>query len=55
MKLKYDPRYNVAYIQLLDKHKDDIETIKISDELSIDLLPGGKIFGIELLNANDQL
>lgn len=54
MKLSYDPRYNIAYIQLREKITD-VETIRISDELNIDLSPDGKIYGIELLNANEQL
>ena len=54
MKLTYDPRYNVAYIRLYDKLAE-VETIKISDELNIDLAPDGTIYGIELLNANEQL
>lgn len=54
MKIIYDPKYNIAYIQLREKI-NDVETLKISDEVNIDLTPDGKIYGIELLNANDQL
>jgi len=54
MKVSYDPRYNVAYIRLRRK-SSSVETIRISDELNIDLSPDGKIYGIELLNANEQL
>ena len=54
MKIIYDPKYNIAYIQLREKIKD-VETLKISDEVNIDWTPDGKIYGIELLNANDQL
>jgi uncharacterized protein YuzE len=54
MKLTYDPRYNVAYIRLQEK-KGQIETIRISDELNVDLTPDGTVYGIELLNANIQL
>ena len=54
MKLTYDPRYNVAYIRLQSKTKE-IEAIKISDELVIDMAPDGTIYGIELLNATEQL
>ena len=54
MKITYDPKYNIAYIQLREKGQD-IETLKISDELNIDVAPDGKIYGIELLNANEQL
>lgn len=54
MEITYDPRYNVAYIRLRDK-TEEVETIKISEELLVDLSPDGKIYGIELLNANEQL
>lgn len=54
MKISYDPKYNIAYIRLRDKN-NEVETIKISDELNIDISPDGKIYGIELLNANEQL
>jgi uncharacterized protein YuzE len=54
MKLTYDPKYNVAYIHLKDK-TDQVETIRVSDELNVDLAPDGTVFGIELLDANRQL
>ncbi|MFB3108578.1 MAG: DUF2283 domain-containing protein [Candidatus Binatia bacterium] len=54
MKLTYDPRYNVAYLRLQKKTKE-VETIRISDELNVDLAPDGTVYGIELLNANTQL
>ena len=54
MKLTYDSRYNVAYIQLHEKTAQ-VETIQVSDELNVDIAPDGTIYGIELLNANQQL
>lgn len=54
MKLTYDPRYNVAYIHLKEKTAE-VETIRISEELNVDLAPDGTVYGIELLNANEQL
>lgn len=54
MKLTYDPRYNIAYIRLHEKLVE-VETIKVSDELNVDVTPDGTIYGIELLNANEQL
>jgi uncharacterized protein YuzE len=54
MKLSYDSRYNIAYIQLQAKSQE-IEAIKVSDELVVDMAPDGTIYGIELLNANEQL
>lgn len=54
MKLSYDPRYNIAYIQLKERGRD-VEAIKVSDKLVVDMAPDGTIYGIELLNANVQL
>jgi uncharacterized protein YuzE len=54
MQLTYDPRYNIAYLRLHEK-TEKVETIRISDELNIDVAPDGTVYGIELLNANVQL
>ncbi|HNS22039.1 MAG TPA: DUF2283 domain-containing protein [Sedimentisphaerales bacterium] len=54
MKLTYDPRYNVAYIRFHEK-REDVESLRISDELVVDMAPDGTVYGIELLNANEQL
>ncbi len=54
MKLTYDPRYNIAYIRLRET-TEQVETLSISPEMNIDLAPDGTIYGIELLNANEQL
>ena len=54
MKLTYDPRYNIAYLRLQEK-VGQVETIQVSDQLNVDLAPDGTIYGIELLNANEQL
>jgi uncharacterized protein YuzE len=54
MKLTYDPRHNIAYIQLAESPAE-IETIRVSEELNVDLAPNGKVYGLELLNANEQL
>ncbi|MEG3935622.1 DUF2283 domain-containing protein [Microcoleus sp. D3_18a_C4] len=54
MKLTYDPRYNVAYIYLKEK-TTQVKTIQVSDQMNVDIAPDGTIYGIELLNANQQL
>ncbi|RJO68680.1 MAG: DUF2283 domain-containing protein [Myxococcales bacterium] len=54
MRLTYDPKYNVAYISLRE-NRQDVETLRISDELNVDVAPDGIIVGIELLNATEQL
>jgi uncharacterized protein YuzE len=54
MKLTYDRDRNIAYLRLRPKGLE-VETIRINDELNIDLAPDGSVYGIELLNANEQL
>ncbi len=54
MKFTYDPRYNIAYIRFAEKPAE-VEAIRISDELIVDVAPDGAVYGIELLNANEQL
>ncbi len=55
MKLTYDPRHNIAYLRLHEKGVRDVETIRLTDELNVDVAPDGTVYGIELLNANEQL
>ncbi len=54
MKLNYDPKHNIAYLRIHEK-VGQVTTIKISDEMNIDIAPDGTVYGIESLNANDQL
>ena len=54
MQLTYDPRYNIAYLRLHEK-VGEVETIQLTDEINVDLAPNGTVYGIELLNANQQL
>ena len=54
MKFIYDPAFNIAYITFREK-TENVNSIKLSDEIIIDLLPDGTLAGVELLNANEQL
>ncbi len=54
MKLVYDPRHNIAYLRLHEKTAQ-VETLHLSDEINVDIGPDGMVYGIELLNANQQL
>ena len=54
MKLSHDPKANIAYMRFHEK-SGTVTTLKISDEVNIDLAADGSIYGIELLNANQQL
>lgn len=54
MKITYDPKHNVAYIRLHEK-TSQVETLHVSEDVNMDMAPDGTIYGIELLNANEQL
>ena len=54
MRLTYDPKFNIAYIRLRPK-RSKVTTVSVSDELNVDIGPNGRIYGIEFLNANEQL
>jgi uncharacterized protein YuzE len=54
MKLTYDPLHNIAYLKFHEQC-EQVTTLRISDELNLDIAPDGTLYGIELLNANAQL
>jgi len=54
MRMTYDSRYNIAYLCLKDK-TEQVETIRVSDAMNVDIAPDGTVYGIELLNANEHL
>ena len=55
MQLSYDPRRNIAYLRLREPAGVQVETVRLSDEVNIDIAPDGTVYGLELLNANAQL
>jgi uncharacterized protein YuzE len=55
VQLSYDPRRNIAYLRLRETSGIQLETVRLSDEVNVDLAPDGSVCGIELLNANTQL
>jgi uncharacterized protein YuzE len=55
VQLSYDYRRNIAYLRLPEPAAIEVETVRLSDELNVDLAPDGTVYGIELLNANEQL
>jgi uncharacterized protein YuzE len=54
MKFTYDPRCNIGCIRFCEK-RAEVESLRISDEVVVDVAPDGTLYGIELLNANEQL
>jgi uncharacterized protein YuzE len=55
VQLSYDVSRNIAYLRLRESAGVQVETVRLSDEVNVDLAPDGTVYGIELLNANVQL
>jgi uncharacterized protein YuzE len=53
MRLTYDPGINVAYISF-KKPRAKVESMCVGD-LVVDMSPDGIVYGIEFLNAKEQL
>ena len=54
MELDYDIRYNIGYIKFKEKQAH-VTSLKISEDLVVDMAADGSIYGIELLNLKEQL
>jgi len=55
VQLSYDPRRNIAYLRLREAAGTQVETVRLSDQMNVDLSEDGTLYGIELLKANAQL
>lgn len=53
MRFTYDPRYNIAYIRFQEK-RAEVEAIRVSEEVIVDIASDGTGYGIELVNATEQ-
>lgn len=54
MRIKYDPEVDAAYISF-KRGPVQVTTIRITEDVSIDLGPGEEIVGIEILDASENL
>jgi uncharacterized protein YuzE len=53
MKIKYDPEVDAAYISF-KKGPTQVTTIRITEDIAIDMGPSEEIVGIEILDASDH-
>ena len=51
MKIKYDPEIDAIYIYLEDRHKE-VTTIRINEDVAIDIGEKERVVGIEILDAS---
>jgi len=54
MKIKYDPQVDAAYISF-KRGPTQVTTIRVTEDLAIDLGPNEEIIGIEILDASEHL
>ena len=54
MKITYDPDVDAAYIYF-KKGKGQVTTIRLSEDIAVDLGPNEEIWGIEVLSAAKHL
>lgn len=55
MHITYDPDHNIGYIRFKKKRGKVVKTICLSGDINVDISADGSIYGIELMNANEQL
>ena len=53
MRIKYDPEVDAAYISF-KKCPINVTTIRLSEDIAIDLGPNEEIVGIEILDASEH-
>ena len=54
MKLRYDPQVDALYITFKSE-PTEVTTIRINEDVAVDLGPGEEVVGIEVLDASQHL
>jgi len=54
MKIYYDDRADLLYIRF-DERKQEVENKRITEDIVLDIGEGGKIIGIEILDASKHV
>lgn len=54
MKISYDPEVDALYIRLIEG-KYECRTLRLNDEIALNIGPGEKLVGIEILDAKEVL
>ena len=54
MKISYDDRADLLYLRF-DERKQEVENKRVTDDVVLDIGAGGKIIGIEILDASLHL
>ncbi len=54
MKISYDPEVDALYIRLLEGDYE-CRTVRLNDEVALNIGPGEQLIGIEILDAREVL
>lgn len=54
MKISYDPEVDALYIRLIEG-KYECRTLRLNEEIALNIGPGEKLVGIEVLDAKEVL
>jgi uncharacterized protein YuzE len=54
MKISYDPEIDALYIRLLEG-KHECRSVRLTEEVALNIGPGEKLVGIEILDAKSIL
>ena len=54
MKISYDTESDALYIELFE-NKSQIRIVQFSNELALDVINDGRVIGIEILDAKENL
>ena len=54
MKISYDPEIDALYIRLIDE-ESECRTLRLNEEIALNIGPGETLVGIEILDAKEVL
>ena len=54
MKISYDPKVDAMYIRFIDEPAQ-VTTQRLSEDVSVNYAPDGRIVGIEILDASEYV
>lgn len=56
MKIRYDPTVDAVYIELVSRGPASVErTVHVTEDIGVDVGFDGRVLGIEILDASEQL
>ena len=54
MRITYDPQAEAVYIRFTDE-RAQVTTIRLTEDVAVDIASGGRVIGIEVLDDSEHL